>query len=37
MKKTQMALAAVALVASTAAMADVTVSGSVALGAGSFN
>jgi len=37
MKKTQMALAAVALVASTAAMADVTVSGSVDLGVGSFN
>jgi len=37
MKKTQMALAAVALVASTAAMAQVTVSGSLDLGVGSFN
>ncbi|MFM7669216.1 MAG: porin, partial [Betaproteobacteria bacterium] len=37
MKKTQMALAAVALVASTAAMADVTVSGSIDTGVGSYN
>jgi len=37
MKKTQMALAAVALVASTAVMADVTVSGSIDTGVGSFN
>ena len=37
MRKTQMALAAVALVASTAALADVTASGSVDIGVGSFN
>jgi predicted porin len=37
MKKTQMALAAVALVASTAALADVTVSGSIDTGVGSYN
>jgi len=37
MKKTQMALAAVALVASTGAMAQVTVSGSIDTGVGSFN
>jgi len=37
MKKTQMALAAVALVASSAAMAQVTISGSYDIGVGSFN
>ncbi len=37
MKKTQMALAAVALVASTGAMAQVTISGSYDIGVGSFN
>jgi predicted porin len=37
MRKTQMALAAVALVASSAALAEVKVSGSVDTGVGSFN
>ena len=37
MKKTQMALAAVALVASSAALAEVSVSGSYDIGVGSFN
>jgi hypothetical protein len=37
MKKTQMALAAVALVASSAAMAEVSISGSYDIGVGSFN
>jgi len=37
MRKTQMALAAVALVASSAALAEVKVSGSLDLGVGSFN
>jgi predicted porin len=37
MRKTQMALAAVALVASSAALAQVTASGSVDIGVGTFN
>jgi predicted porin len=37
MRKTQMALAAVALVASSAALAQVTASGSIDLGVGTFN